>query len=76
MVKEHYLDGKKLFEEITYPDSIHHCFLVLEDGSYLLSVNNQKQFMGKVIYYMMENLKYYVMKMKNARFSSCIFHYK
>lgn len=47
MVKDYCLDGKKLFEEITYPDSIHHCFLVLEDGSYLLSVNNQETVYGK-----------------------------
>ena len=47
MVKGYCLDGKKLFEEITYPDSIHHCFLVLEDGSYLLSVNNQETVYGK-----------------------------
>ena len=47
MVKDYCLDGKKLFEKITYPDSIHHCFLVLEDGSYLLSVNNQETVYGK-----------------------------
>lgn len=47
MVKDYYLDGKKLFEEITYPDSFHHCFLVLEDGSYLLSVNHQEKVYGK-----------------------------
>lgn len=47
MVKDYYLDGKKLFEEITYPDSIKHCFLVLEDGSYLLITNGQETVYGK-----------------------------
>lgn len=36
MVKDTTLDSLKLFEDITYPDSINHEFLVLEDGSYLL----------------------------------------
>lgn len=36
IVKDTTLDGLKLFEDITYPDSINHEFLVLEDGSYLL----------------------------------------
>lgn len=36
MVKDRYLDGLRLYEDITYKDSIHHPFIVLVDGSYLL----------------------------------------
>lgn len=36
MVKDTTIDGLKLFEDITYLDSINQEFLVLEDGSYLL----------------------------------------
>lgn len=36
MVKEDVLDGKRLFEEITYPDSIGRKFYALVDGSYVL----------------------------------------
>lgn len=36
MVKDSVLDGKKLFEDITYGDSMGKNFLVLPDGSYLL----------------------------------------
>ncbi|KST91956.1 Type 1 glutamine amidotransferase-like domain-containing protein [Lactococcus lactis] len=35
LVKNEYLDGKKLFEEITYPDSFGRAFITLNDGSYL-----------------------------------------
>lgn len=46
MVKDATLDGFKLFEDITYPDSINHEFLVLEDGSYLL-INQESTVYGK-----------------------------
>lgn len=46
MVKDATLDGLKLFEDITYPDSINHEFLVLEDGSYLL-INQESTVYGK-----------------------------
>lgn len=36
MVKDTVLDGKRLYEDITYPDSQGRRFLVLPDGSYLL----------------------------------------
>ena len=36
MVKDRYLDGMRLYEDITYSDSINHQFVVLVDGSYLL----------------------------------------
>ncbi len=35
-VKDEYLDGKRLFEDITYPDSMGKTFHALPDGSYLL----------------------------------------
>lgn len=37
MVKDNYLDGMRLFEDITYGDSWGQKFLVLVDGSYLFS---------------------------------------
>lgn len=36
MVKESWLDGRRLFEDITYADSIGREFLALPDGSYVL----------------------------------------
>ena len=35
MLKESVLDGKRLFEDIVYPDSYNHSFLCLVDGSYV-----------------------------------------
>lgn len=35
-VKHDMLDGKRLMEDITYPDSIGHKFYVIPDGSYIL----------------------------------------
>ena len=34
-VKDNFLDGLRLFEDITYEDSMDNCFLALPDGSYL-----------------------------------------
>ncbi len=34
-IKDDILDGRRLFEDITYPDSFRHTFYALEDGSYL-----------------------------------------
>lgn len=36
MVKDRYLDGMRLYEDITYKDSMNHQFIALVDGSYLL----------------------------------------
>lgn len=36
MVKDRYLDGMRLYEDITYKDSVDHPLIVLVDGSYLL----------------------------------------
>lgn len=38
-VKNDILDGKRLFEDITYPDSIGHRFYAIPDGSYILQRN-------------------------------------
>ncbi len=46
-VKYNYLDGRLLFEDITYADSIGMCFTVLPDGSYLLSVNGEENIYGE-----------------------------
>ncbi|MCG0773760.1 transposase [Lactiplantibacillus plantarum] len=35
LIKNEYLDGKRLFEEITYPDSFGRSFITLNDGCYL-----------------------------------------
>ena len=35
MVKDNYLDGMRLYEDVTMPDSYGHEFIVLCDGSYL-----------------------------------------
>ena len=34
-VKDYLMDGLRLFEDITYPDSVGNCFFVLPDGSYI-----------------------------------------
>ncbi len=36
-VKDEILDGMRVYEDITYPDSFGHVFYALEDGSYLYS---------------------------------------
>ena len=36
-IRDHILDGKKLFEEVTYPDSAGKQFIAICDGSYLFS---------------------------------------
>lgn len=41
------LDGRRLYEDITYPDSAGHAFLVLVDGSYVLSVSGRETLHGE-----------------------------
>lgn len=36
MVRDNILDGRRLYEDITFEDSVGHAFLVLADGSYVL----------------------------------------
>lgn len=46
MVKDWYLDGMRLYEDITYSDSFGKKFLVLEDGSYLMIRNGEETVWG------------------------------
>ncbi len=46
MVKDRYLDGMRLYEDITYNDSINHQFIVLVDGSYVL-IDDQETIYGE-----------------------------
>ena len=41
MVRDNILDGRRLFEDITYPDSMGHTFYVLPDASYIMEVNGR-----------------------------------
>lgn len=47
MVKDNELDGKRLYEDITYGDSYGKQFLVLPDGSYLLIKDGQETVWGE-----------------------------
>ena len=47
MVKHNYLDGLRLFEDITYGDSYGREFLALNDGSYLMSVDGVESIHGE-----------------------------
>lgn len=46
-VKDDVLDGKRLYEEITYPDSVGHTFYVLVDGSYILQRDGIEKVCGE-----------------------------
>ncbi len=46
-IKDDVLDGKKLFEEITCPDSKGHEFYAICDGSYLYSENGNEEILGE-----------------------------
>ena len=45
-LKDDMLDGQRLFEDITYPDSVGREFYALEDGSYFLVENNETTLFG------------------------------
>lgn len=47
MVKDNYLDGRRLFEDITYGDSWGECFYVFVDGTYLLVENGRTTLRGE-----------------------------
>ena len=47
MVKDSILDQQRLFEDITYKDSMGKRFLALPDGSYLLSVHGKETVWGE-----------------------------
>ena len=46
MVKDYMLDGRRLYEDITYEDSFGKRFLVLPDGSYLMNQNGYETVWG------------------------------
>lgn len=47
MVRDNRLDGLRLYEDITYPDSVGHRFLALPDGSYVLVENGRATLYGE-----------------------------
>ncbi len=52
-VKDNLLDGLRLFEDITYEDSLDNCFLALVDGSYVYSDGDGELLCGEA--YLLEN---------------------
>ena len=46
-VKDNILDGKRLYEDITFADSMGHCFIVLPDGSYIYQDHEEQTLLGK-----------------------------
>lgn len=47
MVCDHILDGRRLYEDITFEDSIGHAFLVLVDGSFVLEEEGRCEIFGE-----------------------------
>lgn len=47
MVKDSWLDGRRLYEDITYEDSYGNCYLVLPDGSYLVIEDHAETVWGE-----------------------------
>lgn len=47
MVKDNILDGLRLFEDVTYPDSVGHPLYVLLDGSYILETEEGSTLYGE-----------------------------
>ena len=47
MVKDSFVDGLRLFEEITLPDSLGREFFAIPDGSYLLGRNGRETLFGE-----------------------------
>lgn len=52
-IKHHTLDGKRVMEDITYPDSMGRRFYALVDGSYLYIENGRERIFGEA--YAIEN---------------------
>ena len=46
-VKDNILDGKRLYEDITFADSMGHTFIVLPDGSYIYQDHEEQTLLGK-----------------------------
>lgn len=53
MVRDNILDGLRLFEDVTYPDSHVHPLYVLMDGSYILEAGNESVLCGEA--YLLHN---------------------
>ena len=51
--KDRILDGKKLFEEVTYPDSFGRQFIAIRDGSYLYADGTAERICGEA--YLIQN---------------------
>lgn len=51
--KDWFLDGMRLYEDITYADSMGHRFYVLVDGSYVLGRDGREELRGEA--YLLEN---------------------
>lgn len=47
MVKDNYLDGRRLYEDITFADSWGECFYVFPDGTYLLIEDGRTTLYGE-----------------------------
>jgi len=47
MVRDNLLDGRRLYEDITFEDSIGHAFLVLVDGSFVLEEDDTCEIHGE-----------------------------
>ena len=47
MVKDNYLDGRKLYEDITFADSFGECLYVFPDGTYLLVEDGKTTLWGE-----------------------------
>ena len=47
MVRDNLLDGKRLFEDVTYADSMGECFFSLVDGSYILEEDGMTTLFGE-----------------------------
>ena len=46
-IRDEVLDGLRVFEEITYPDSVGRCFYAIPDGSYLLIEDGREELRGE-----------------------------
>ena len=46
-VKDNYLDGRRLYEDVTFADSVGECFYVFVDGTYLLIEDGQTTLYGE-----------------------------
>ena len=53
MVRDNILDGLRLFEDVTYPDSVGHPLYVLPDGSYILETEEGSTLYGEA--YLLHN---------------------